>query len=193
NSWILLFGLILAVLIPAAIGRFMGGRLRKAAMSVSIATGVVGAGLTIIDHMFPAWPGFLDVKGRPIATIGSSTANLEGGFWDHFLDNGTQLLMPTILLAVISLASYSRYTRSSMLEVQRQDYIRTARSKGLSERTVIFRHAFRNAMIPIATIAAFDFAGLIGGAVITERVFGWKGMGEMFATGLDHVEIGRAS
>ncbi|MEG1443655.1 MULTISPECIES: ABC transporter permease [Micrococcaceae] len=188
NAWILLFGLVLAVAIPAVVGRFMGGRLRKAAMSVSVATGVVGAGLTVVDHMFRAWPGFLDVKGRPIATIGSSTANLEGGFWDHFLDNGTQLLMPTILLAVISLASYSRYTRSSMLEVQRQDYIRTARSKGLSERTVIFRHAFRNAMIPIATIAAFDFAGLIGGAVITERVFGWKGMGEMFATGLDHVD-----
>ena len=188
NGWILFFGLVLAVVIPAAIGRFMGGRLRKAAMSVSIITGVAGAALTVIDHMFRAWPGFLDVKGRPIATIGSSTANLEGGFWDHFLDNGTQLLMPTILLAVISLASYSRYTRSSMLEVQRQDYIRTARSKGLSERTVIFRHAFRNAMIPIATIAAFDFAGLIGGAVITERVFGWKGMGEMFATGLDHVD-----
>lgn len=188
NTWVLLFGLILAVAIPGAIARFMGGRLRKAAMSVSIATATVGALLTVVDHLFRAWPGFLDLKGRPIATIGSSTANFEGGYWDHFLDNATQLLMPTIILAVISLASYSRYTRSSMLEVQRQDYIRTARSKGLSERTVIFRHAFRNAMIPIATIAAFDFAGLIGGAVITERVFGWKGMGEMFATGLDHVD-----
>lgn len=188
NVWVLLIGLILAVVIPGAVGRFMGGRLRKAAMTVSILTAVIGAMLTVMDHLFRAWPGFLDLKGRPIATIGSSTANFEGGFWDHFLDNATQLLMPTIILAVISLASYSRYTRSSMLEVQRQDYIRTARSKGLSERTVIFRHAFRNAMIPIATIAAFDFAGLIGGAVITERVFGWKGMGEMFSTGLDHVD-----
>ncbi len=89
---------------------------------------------------------------------------------------------------MISLASYSRYTRTSMLEVGQQDYIRTARSKGLSERTVIFRHAFRNALIPIATIAAFDFAGLIGGAVITESVFGWKGMGEMFRTGLTAVD-----
>ena len=188
NTWILVGGLILAVAIPALVGRLMGGRLRKNAASVAMVTGFVGAALTVIDHIFRAWPGFLDNKGRPISTIGSSTANFEGGYWDHFLDNGTQLLLPTILLAIISLASYSRYTRSSMLEVQQQDYIRTARSKGLSERTVIFRHAFRNAMIPIATIAAFDFAGLIGGAVITERVFGWKGMGEMFATGLDHVD-----
>lgn len=188
SAWVLVIGLLLAVIVPALIGRFMGGRLRKVAMNVSILTGVVGAGLTVADHLFRAWPGFLDNKGRPISTIGSSTANFEGTFWETFLDNATQLLLPTILLAIISLASYSRYTRSSMLEVQQQDYIRTARSKGLSERTVIFRHAFRNAMIPIATIAAFDFAGLIGGAVITEQVFGWKGMGNMFSTGLHAVD-----
>lgn len=188
NAWILLFGVILAVVIPGAIGKFMGGRLSRIATGVAVLVGVVGAGLTVLDHIFRAWPGFLDLKGRPIGTIGSSTANLGGGFWDTFLDNATQLLLPTIVLAIISLASYSRYTRSSMLEVQQQDYIRTARSKGLSERTVIFRHAFRNALIPIATIAAFDFAGLIGGAVVTETVFGWKGMGDMFNTGLHAVD-----
>ena len=75
-----------------------------------------------------------------------------------------------------------------MLEVSRQDYIRTARAKGLGERQVILKHAFRNSLIPITTIMAFDFAGLIGGAVITERVFGWKGMGELFATGLNQVD-----
>ncbi|GAB3620386.1 ABC transporter permease [Glutamicibacter sp. PS] len=188
NAWVLIFGAILSVVIPGLVGWFMGGRLKRIAAGVSVTVGFVGAGLTVIDHLFRAWPGFLEVKGRPIATIGSSTANLKGTFWDHFLDNATQLLLPTILLAIISLASYSRYTRSSMLEVQQQDYIRTARSKGLSERTVIFRHAFRNALIPIATIAAFDFAGLIGGAVITESVFGWKGMGELFITGLRAVD-----
>jgi len=188
NAWILAIGAILSVALPGIIGKFMGGRLSKLATSVSALVGFVGAGLTVLDHIFRAWPGFLDLKGRPIGTIGSSTANLGGGFWDNFLDNATQLLLPTIVLAIISLASYSRYTRSSMLEVQQQDYIRTARSKGLSERTVIFRHAFRNALIPIATIAAFDFAGLIGGAVVTETVFGWKGMGDMFSTGLHAVD-----
>ncbi len=92
------------------------------------------------------------------------------------------------MLTLISIASYTRYTRSSMLEVMNQDYIRTARSKGLSERVVIVKHGFRNALIPITTIVAFDFAGLIGGAVITEKVFGWKGMGDMFQTGLHNVD-----
>ncbi|KAA0974745.1 ABC transporter permease [Paeniglutamicibacter gangotriensis] len=188
NTWILIIGGILAVLIPGAIGHFMGGRHRRIAASVSAVTGLVFAGLTVVDHIFRAWPGFLSLKPRPIGTIGSETPNFGGDFWEIFLDRGAQLLLPTILLAVISLASYSRYTRASMLEVGQQDYIRTARSKGLSERTVIFRHAFRNALIPIATIAAFDFAGLIGGAVITESVFGWKGMGDMFITGLKGID-----
>lgn len=188
NVWILAGGGALAVALPALLGHFMGGWLRTQAIGVSVATGLVAATFTTVDHIFRAWPGFLAIKPRPIATIGSQTPNFAGTFWEDFLDKGAQLLLPTILLAIISLASYSRYTRSSMLEVGQQDYIRTARSKGLSERTVIFRHAFRNAMIPIATIAAFDFAGLIGGAVITESVFGWKGMGELFRTGLTQVD-----
>lgn len=77
-----------------------------------------------------------------------------------------------------------------MLDVLNQDFIRTARSKGISERKVITRHALRNSLIPLATIVAFDFAGLISGAVITESVFGWQGMGQMFVTGLRAVDPG---
>ena len=100
----------------------------------------------------------------------------------------THLILPTIVLTLISVAGYTRYTRASMLDVLNQDYIRTARSKGVSERKVITRHAFRNSLIPLATIVAFDFAALIGGAVITESVFGWQGMGNMFKVGLDAVD-----
>jgi peptide/nickel transport system permease protein len=71
-----------------------------------------------------------------------------------------------------------------MLEVLNQDYIRTARAKGLTERTVVIRHGFRNAMIPLATIVAFDIGGILGGAVITETVFEWNAMGRLFLTGL---------
>ena len=92
-------------------------------------------------------------------------------------DTLTHLILPTITLMLISLATHSRFARASMLEVMNQDYIRTARSKGLTERTVVMRHAFRNALIPMATVVAFDIAGLIGGAVLTERVFGWKSHG----------------
>ena len=70
-----------------------------------------------------------------------------------------------------------------------QDYVRTARAKGLSERVVVLRHAFRNALIPITTIVVLDFGALIGGAVITERIFGWQAMGTLFINGLTHTDV----
>lgn len=188
NWWILAAGLVLAFAIPWVVGHFVGGRYKTQAIGASIAVTVVGGFLTIVDHLFVTWPSFVAMKPRPISTIGSNTPNFDGTFWQTFLDNGTQLLLPTVLLTVISVASYSRYTRAAMIDVQSQDYIRTARSKGLPERTVVLRHAFRNAMIPIVTIVAMDFAALIGGAVITEQVFGWKGMGALFQTGLKNVD-----
>jgi peptide/nickel transport system permease protein len=100
------------------------------------------------------------------------------------IDLFTHLLLPTIAIILISFASYTRYSRASLLEVMNQDYIRTARAKGLTQRTVIVRHAFRNALIPITTIIAFDVGAIIGGAVITETVFGWVGMGRLFINGL---------
>jgi peptide/nickel transport system permease protein len=95
------------------------------------------------------------------------------------LDSATHLVLPTAALMIISIAGYTRYTRATLLEVLNQDYVRTARAKGLSERTVIMRHAFRNTMIPMATILVADFAGVIGGAFITESVFAWSGMGTL--------------
>ncbi len=99
----------------------------------------------------------------------------------------THLALPTIAIMLISFAGYSRYSRASMLEVMNADYVRTARAKGLTERTVVLRHAFRNALIPIATLAALDFGAVIGGAIITETVFGWKGMGVLFTSASEQV------
>jgi peptide/nickel transport system permease protein len=90
------------------------------------------------------------------------------------------MILPTIALTLISFAGYIRFSRGTLLEVLNQDYIRTARAKGLTERTVIMRHAFRNTMIPITTILVTDIASIVGGAIITERVFGWYGMGTLF-------------
>lgn len=188
-SWGILAVLaVVTVLVGAVVGWFWGGESRRLAMSISISTAVVMGMLTVADYAVSSWSSLLRLKPRPISTIGSETPNLVGTFWDTFLDKGMQLILPTVVLTLISVASYTRYTRSSMLEVMNQDYVRTARSKGLSERVVIVKHAFRNALIPITTIVAFDFAGLIGGAVITEQVFGWKGMGELFQTGLKQVD-----
>jgi peptide/nickel transport system permease protein len=94
-----------------------------------------------------------------------------------------------VALLLIGFAGYTRYARASLLEVLNQDYIRTARAKGLTERTVVMRHAFRNALIPMTTLVAFDFAALIGGAVITERVFAWSGMGNLFINSLSRVDL----
>ena len=90
------------------------------------------------------------------------------------------LIMPTSVLVFVSVAGWSRFVRASMLEVLRQDYVRTARAKGLLERVVIAKHAFRNALIPFVTVAVFTIPGLFGGAIITETVFNWPGMGRLF-------------
>jgi peptide/nickel transport system permease protein len=95
------------------------------------------------------------------------------------MDRLWHLLLPSIILAIGGIASLSRYTRSSMLEVVRQDYVRTAKSKGLPEETVYYRHALRNALLPIITIFGFLIPDLIGGSIIMETVFAWPGIGRL--------------
>jgi len=95
------------------------------------------------------------------------------------LDRLVHLVLPSVVLGTGTLASITRYTRSSMLEVMGQDYVRTARAKGLSELQVTVRHALRNALIPIVTIIGLRLPLLVGGAAITEAIFGWPGMGRM--------------
>jgi peptide/nickel transport system permease protein len=116
------------------------------------------------------------------------TANLSGvdpGTGLHFVvDRAQHLGLPIIVLMVASVAQYSRYMRASMLEVVNSDYVRTARAKGLSERHVTMKHAFRNALIPLVTIVALNFGGLLGGAVVTETVFALDGMGFYFVNQL---------
>ncbi|MDW5298533.1 MAG: ABC transporter permease [Sedimentibacter sp.] len=98
---------------------------------------------------------------------------------DKALDVAWHLFLPSIVLGLGSTASFMRYTRSSMLEVIKQDYIRTARAKGLKEKTVIYRHAFRNAVIPIITLLGFWIPSLLSGAVITESIFALPGLGKI--------------
>jgi peptide/nickel transport system permease protein len=97
-----------------------------------------------------------------------------------FLDRILHLAMPTIVLSLLYMAGWSRFTRTSMLEVMRQDYVRTARAKGLLERIVIAKHAFRNALIPIITIVALQLPSLFTGAIMTETVFAYPGMGRLY-------------
>lgn len=136
---------------------------------------------TVLDKLMQTWDAYYDLSnGRPIETMGSYNITLQSNdFWVINLDLLTHLILPTTALTLISFAGYLRYSRASVLEVLSMDYIRTARAKGMPEREVILRHALRNAMIPLTTLIAFDIAGLLGGAIITEAVFGWRGMGSL--------------
>ena len=117
------------------------------------------------------------VRGYTIPVIGAVEA---GSVKDRIL----HLILPVAVLTLVNIAGWSRFVRASMLEVMRQDYVRTARAKGLSERVVIMKHAFRNALIPFITIVVFTLPGLFSGAIITESIFAWPGMGRLYLLAL---------
>ena len=180
----LLILLVLLVVVSVA-GSFVFSRIdRGPIIRTSLITSFLIGLLILVDRLMQAWRPFLesdDVNFRPVATIGQSTIWLsEVPFWVRVLDQVLHLILPTIALTLISFAGYIRFSRGTLLDVLNQDYIRTARAKGLNERTVIMRHAFRNTMIPLTTIMVADIAGIVGGAIITERVFAWQGMGTLF-------------
>jgi peptide/nickel transport system permease protein len=122
----------------------------------------------ILQLVFGVWLGWLPVSGT--RTVGASS------FGDHL----RHLILPGVVLSVRYIAGWSRYLRSSMLGALRADYVRTARAKGLPESTVVGVHALRNALIPVTSVMALNLAGLFSGAVITEMVFAWPGIGRMF-------------
>jgi len=103
-------------------------------------------------------------------------------------DVARHLTLPALSIALISIATYSRFQRASMLEVMHSDYLRTAKAKGLPRRRVILKHALRNALIPIVTLVSLDIAGIIGGAIITESIFGWPGVGRLYIQAIDAVD-----
>jgi peptide/nickel transport system permease protein len=121
---------------------------------------------------------------RVFYTSGLSSPVNPGHGLHFLLDRAQHLALPVITLVVLSTAVYSRYMRASMLEVLSSDYVRTARAKGLIERHVIMRHAFRNALIPLVTVVALSFGDLFAGAIVTETIFTLDGMGFYFINSL---------
>lgn len=181
---------VVAVVVGGAVGFFVGGYDRSLMIRIGMLSAFFTGGLIVLDRFMRSWPAYMDITNdRPLATVGSQTPGLASDFWISGLDSFTHLLLPTLSLLLISFASYTRYTRSGMLEVLNQDYVRTARAKGLPERTVILRHAFRNMLIPITTLVATDVGALLGGAVITEFVFAISGMGNLFNSALNRTDV----
>jgi peptide/nickel transport system permease protein len=120
-----------------------------------------------------------------IYTVGPNSPNLAGSFGHQLADYAGHLVLPTIALALISFAAWSRYQRATMLDVLGSDYIRLARAKGLSRSRVMVRHALRNALIPLVTVVAIDTGAILSGAIVTERVFAWQGMGSLLVQGVE--------
>ncbi len=120
----------------------------------------------------------LKLDWLPIAGIGTIGVNVRtAGFWPTVLDRTKYIIMPAIVVSFGSIASVARYMRSSMLEVIRQDYVRTARAKGLPEKIVTVKHALRNALLPIVTLVGGELPALFGGLVVIESIFSWPGVG----------------
>lgn len=142
---------------------------------------------SLVGYSMPVfWTGYLliiafasNVRWFPIA--GMRDVRFEGNRFEEWLDIAHHLVLPALTLGLIYLAQYSRLSRASMLEVLQSDYVRTARAKGLAERKVVYKHALRNAVIPVITIAGLQFGALLSGALLVETVFNWPGLGRLAA------------
>ncbi|MCT2086859.1 ABC transporter permease [Microbacterium enclense] len=183
---------VVAVAVGLISGYVLGAPDRGMVARIGAIVAFLSGALVVLDRYMQSWPQYVDnprINGRPIATVGASTPGFSADMWISGIDTFTHLLLPTISLLLISFAGYTRYARAGMLEVMNQDYIRTARAKGLPERTVILRHGLRNMLIPIVTLIATDVGALLGGAVITEQVFAIPGMGQLFVASIRRVDV----
>nr|WP_200930579.1 ABC transporter permease [Pseudorhodoferax sp. Leaf274] len=170
----LLLAITLGVLVGAAMATWAGrlpDRLLSLANLLLYSTPGFWIGLMLI-LLFSVKLGWLPANG--FATIG---VELHG--WAWLADRLHYAVLPVATLSTFFIAVYGRLTRAAMLEVRQQDFVRTARSKGLSPARVVFRHVLRNALMPITTVAGLHFAALFGGAAVTETVFGWPGLGRL--------------
>ncbi len=132
--------------------------------------------ILLFSYKAAEWSWFPDFLRLPATS--PTSVNYEWlGPWERVADRLRHLVLPVFSLGIASAASVARYARGSMLEVIRQDYIRTARAKGLPERSVIFKHALRNALLPVITLLGLYLPFLLSGAVLIEKVFAWPGMG----------------
>ena len=157
-------------------------------------SGRLSAGLVTIPF-FETW-GMQLTKGTLLFTISDFFSKMNifnsvlGGNWVVFKDAISHLILPAFALSTISMALIARMTRSSMLEVLGQDYIRTARAKGVIRRAVIMKHAFRNALLPLATVIGLSLGGLLGGAVLTETIFNLSGVGRILVDAISARDYG---
>jgi peptide/nickel transport system permease protein len=146
---------------------------------------IIGVGLQLLMALYlEQWTG---VKLFWVTGMNSPDYAIMG-FWARIADTFQHLTLPAVSIAAISIAGYARFQRASMLEVMHSDYLRTAKAKGLPRRRIIVKHALRNALIPIVTLVSLDIATIVGGAVITETIFGWPGIGRLYIRAINQID-----
>ncbi len=170
--------LVFAVVLGVLAGVFTARRPESTASHTVTVLALVGYSMPVF------WTGILLIilfasvfEILPIS--GMRDVQFEGGTISAVFDVIRHLILPALTLGLLYLAQYSRLSRASMLEVLESDYVRTARAKGLSERVVVYKHALRNAVIPVVTIAGLQFGALLSGALLVETVFNWPGLGRL--------------
>jgi len=170
---------VVSMIIAVPLGILAATKQYSRADYVITAVALVGISLpsfffaTLLKLLFSVKLGWFDLY----SLVGRDYAQLSS--WGQFCDRANHLVLPIVTLVIVSIGSTMRYTRTNMLEVLNADYIRTARAKGLSEHVVIYKHAFRNTMIPLVTMMAGILPSLFGGAMITETVFSIPGIGKL--------------
>ena len=185
---LLVIGSIVGTVIGVLVGAW--GAVRQYRMSDRVITAL---SLLIISTPTFVLAGLLILAALRVNSVlgvqlfeytGETSPDAVGGTWNQFVDRVQHLVLPTLTLALMAIAGYSRYQRNAMLDVLGQDFIRTARAKGLTRRQALFTHGLRTALIPMATLFAYSVAGLVTGAVFVEKIFGWHGMGEWVVQGI---------
>jgi peptide/nickel transport system permease protein len=185
---------LISIVLAIAVGVYAALRQGKVADHVAtitnflfLAAPVFVVGLLLKE--FVAIPLNQHLNRIILYTNGEQSPTLSGSFFSRLPDYAAHTALPTITLILVSYSSWAIYQRSSILETMDSDHVRLARAKGLSPRRVLFRHVFRNALIPVTTVIALDFAAILGGALITEIVFGWQGLGVWFLSGVNGLDI----
>src|SRR3954469_18591940 len=131
-----------------------------------------------------------DAAGTTLLSyVGYETPGLDAGFWGSLKDQVGHLILPTLSIALGSIAFFSRYQRNAMLDVMNSDFLRTAQAKGLTRRRALYKHGLRTALIPMATLLAYSFGLLVVGATFTEKIFAWHGMGEWLVDSISRNDI----
>lgn len=165
---------ILAILIGTWVGVL--GAIRRYSAADYLAT--IGAMVALSIPTF--WFGLVMIYLFSVTLAWLPSGNMHAAGDSSWLDAARHLVLPCLVLTLVTVATWSRYMRASMLDVISQDYIRTARAKGVRRRAVLVRHALRNALLPMITVAGLQLPTLLGGALVTETVFTWPGMGRLF-------------